>query len=150
MLAKGVQAHQERRLLDAIKAYREAVRLDPSYFEAHYNLGLAAYEAKNLPQALASLEEAVSIDPASAHARYQFGVALQQANYPEDAALEWQKLLSDHPDETRAHFALANLCAQQLNQKDLARQHYRKVLELDPRHAQALHIRYWLAANPPP
>ncbi|MEK7686431.1 MAG: tetratricopeptide repeat protein [Verrucomicrobiota bacterium] len=150
VLAKGVPAHQERRLLDAIKAYREAVRLDPSYFEAHYNLGLAAYEAKNLPQALASLEEAVSIDPASAHARYQFGVALQQANYPEDAALEWQKLLSDHPDETRAHFALANLCAQQLNQKDLARQHYRKVLELDPRHAQALHIRYWLAANPPP
>ncbi|MBI4325291.1 MAG: tetratricopeptide repeat protein [Chloroflexi bacterium] len=150
VLAKGVLAHQERRLLDAIKAYREATRLDPSYFEAHYNMGLAAYEAKNLPQALASLEEAVSLDPASANARYQFGVALQQANYSEDAAHELQQLLADHPDETRAHFALANLCAQQLNRKDLARQHYRRVLELDPRHAQALQIRYWLAAHPPP
>ncbi len=150
VLAKGVQAHQERRLLDAMKAYGEAAKLDPSYFEAHYNLGLAAYEAKSLPQALASLEEAVSIEPASANARYHFGVALLQANYPEDAAHELQKLLADQPGETRAHFALANLCARQLNRKDLARQHYRKVLELDPRHAQALHIRYWLAAHPPP
>jgi len=30
-----------------------------------------------------------------------------------------------------------------------ARQHYLKVLEVEPRHPQAGAIRYWLAANPP-
>ena len=46
---QALQAHRERRLTEAIDNYREAAILDPSFFEAHYNLGLAAYELKALP-----------------------------------------------------------------------------------------------------
>ena len=73
---------------------------------------------------------------------------LRRANHPQDAADELEKLLAVAPEEVRAHFSLANLYAQQLFQMAPAREHYRKVLELEPNHPQSTAIRYWLAANP--
>jgi len=125
------------------------VQLDPSLFEAHYNLGLAAAEAGDLALALTSYEMALAIQPASADARYNFALVLKQANYTTDAANELERLLAASPNEVRAHLALANLYAQQLNQPAKARPHYLKVLELAPRHSQVSAIQFWLASNPP-
>ena len=44
---------------------------------------------------------------------------------------------------------MANLYAEQLKQPQLAREHYSKVLELDPNHPKAERIRLWLVSNPP-
>ena len=49
---------------------------------------------------------------------------------------------------TRAHLALANLCAQSLHDPAQARRHYLQVLELDPKNPRTADIRFWLAANP--
>jgi Flp pilus assembly protein TadD len=146
--AEGVQAYQAGRLAEAIKAYRLATRQDPSLFEAHYNLGLVATEAGNLSLALSSYENALAIRPTSLDARYNFALALKQANCLTDAVIELERVLAKYPNETRAHLALGNLYAQHFGQPVKARQHYLKVLELDPRHSQAGAIRYWLAANP--
>jgi tetratricopeptide (TPR) repeat protein len=146
--AEGVQAYQARRLTEAITAYRLATRQDPSLFEAHYNLGLAATEAGNLSLALSAYENAMAIRPTSLDARYNFALVLKQADYLTDAALELERVLAKYPNEPRAHLALGNLYAQHFSQPAKARQHYLKVLELDPRHPQAGAIRYWLAANP--
>jgi tetratricopeptide (TPR) repeat protein len=126
-----------------------AARLDPSYFEAYYNLGLADTKIGNLPAALAAYEDALAVDPTSLEARYNFALVLKQANYIADAVKEFERVLVSYPNETRAHLALGNLYAQQLHQPAKARPHYVKVLEAEPRHPQARDIRYWLAANPP-
>jgi len=146
--ARGVQAYEERRWVDAVAAYRGATRSDPSFYEAQYNLGLASYEAGDLPTALAAYERALAIRPDSLNARFNFALALKRANHAVDAAGELEKVLATYPDETRAHLLLANLYAQQLFEPQLARKHYLKVLDLEPRHPQATSIRYWLAANP--
>jgi Flp pilus assembly protein TadD len=65
-----------------------------------------------------------------------------------DAVNELEKIVAASPDEVRAQLALGNLYAQKLNNPAQARRHYLKVLELDPRNAQANDIRYWLTANP--
>lgn len=148
MLALGVQAQRAGRLPEALQTYRQATQVDPSFFEAQYNLGLAAYEARNLPQSLVACEDALAINPDSAGARYNFALALRDSGYLQDAANELEKLLLLHADDARAHFALANLYAQKLDQPSLARQHYLRMLEIEPRHAQATTIRYWLAAHP--
>jgi len=57
------------------------------------------------------------------------------------------RILQSSPNETRAHLSLGNLFAQQLHQPQLAREHYLKVLQNDPRHPQSAEIRYWLSAN---
>ena len=148
LLAQGVRAQEQNRLSDAIETYRRAAKADPSFFDAHYNLGVAAYEAADLPQCLSAYEDALAVNPLSIKARFNFAVALQKADYPADAANEMEKLLTANPGEARAHFALANLCAQQLGQPAQARAHYLRLLELEPQHPQATAIRYWLEANP--
>jgi Flp pilus assembly protein TadD len=62
---------------------------------------------------------------------------------------ELEKVLASNPDESAAHLALGNLYAQQLHDTARAREHYLKVLELDPHGPQANNIRFWLSANPP-
>ena len=99
-------------------------------------------------QALYAYEYALAILPDSADVRYNFALTLKQAGYLQDAAGELEKVLQKNPSETRAHLTLANLYAQQLAQKTLAREHYLKVLETNPRHPKSADIRYWLAANP--
>ena len=147
-LAQGVRAQERNRLSEAIEEYHQATSADPSFFDGHYNLGVAAYEAGDLPQCLWSYEYALAINPVSVKARFNLALALQKANYPGDAAAELEKLLADNPSEARAHVALANLYAQQLGQPARAREHYLRLLELDPQHPQATAIRYWLEANP--
>jgi tetratricopeptide (TPR) repeat protein len=143
-----VQAQQAQRRSEAAQFYRQATQADPSLFEAHYNLGLVFTEAGNLPAALAAYEDALAVQPQSLDARYNFALVLKQGNYLVDAVIELERVLAIYPNEPRAHLALGNLYAQQFNQPAKARQHYLKVLEVDPRHPQAGAIRYWLTANP--
>jgi tetratricopeptide (TPR) repeat protein len=147
-LQQGIQTHQQRHFAAAIDFYRDAIDLDPSLFEAHYNLGLAWFEMKDPARALSAYEDALSINPTSFEARYNFALALERSRYYQDAARELEQVLSDHPSEVKAHLTLARLYAQQFNAPDLARPHYRKVLELDPRHPSASEIRYWLGTSP--
>ena len=68
-----------------------------------------------------------------------------------DAVNELKKVLAAQPDavrQARAHLALGNIYAQQLRDPALAREHYLKVLALDPQNPQATAIRFWLAGTP--
>lgn len=147
--AQGLQAFKAHHLAEAVQAYRSATRLDPSFFDAYYNLGLAAAAAGNLQTSLRAYESALAIQPDSTDTRYNFALVLRQANYIADAVNELEKLLAKSPDEARAHLALGNLYAQQLHQPANARPHYLRVLELDPHNKQASAIRFWLADTRP-
>jgi tetratricopeptide (TPR) repeat protein len=146
---QGLEAQKAHRLADSVRAYGRATQLDPSFFEAHYNLGLAQADAGELPSALTAYENALALRPESLDARYNFALALKQANFILDAANELEKLLATYPQENRANLALGNLYAQQLRQRDKARQCYLRVLQYDPRNPQAGAIRSWLTTNPP-
>ena len=125
------------------------MQLDPSLFEAHYNLGLVAAETGNLPLALRAYETALALEPSSNDARYNFALVLKRANCPRDAVNELEKIVAHSPNETRAHLALGNLYAQQLKQPTRAPQHYLKVIELEPQHPHASALNFWLASPHP-
>ncbi len=144
---QGERAQRAHDLEQAIGAYRSAVVLDPSFFEAFYNMGLAANQLGNLQLALSSYESAVAVRPQSSEARYNFALVLTSARYWLDAANELETVLAAHPNDVRSHLALANLYAQQLHLPDKARAHYLKVLVLDPANPQASQIRRWLAVT---
>jgi tetratricopeptide (TPR) repeat protein len=146
--AEGAQAQQAKQLPEAVAAYRRATQADPVYFEAYYNLGVVSVDAGNLPQALSAYETALVIQPDSHDARFNFALVLKRANYAVDAVKEFEKLLAKTPNDANAHYALANLYAQQLRQPAKAREHYEKVMELNPAFPQASAIHDWLWANP--
>ena len=81
-------------------------------------------------------------------ARYNFGLLLKQAGYVSDALDEWEKLVASHPNNAKGQLALANLYAQQLHDNAQAREHYLKVLEVDPHNGQADEIRHWITEHP--
>lgn len=145
--ARGALAHAEFRFKEGISEYREATRLDPAYYEAWFNLGLASAKVGDLAEALAAFEMGLALQPESSDARYSFALALKQGNYILDAANELKRLLAADPKDTRGHLMLGNICAQQLGMPDEAEAHYRKVLELDPKNSQAANIRFWLSSR---
>jgi tetratricopeptide (TPR) repeat protein len=146
--AAGSQAQQAGHLSEAAKDYKEAIAADPGYFDPYYNLGVVSARAGNLPQALVTYETALAIDPDSHDGRFNFALVLKQANYPVDAANELEKLVARFPNDPNVHYALASLYARQLHQLARAREHYQKVLKLDPTFSQASAIQDWLWANP--
>src|SRR5260370_7242031 len=113
-----------------------ATTIDPAYYEAYYNLGLAAAAAVESSTSLAAYENALAIRPESLDARYNFALVLKQANYPLDSVHELEKLLNSYPNETRAHLALGNLYAQFLHHPANARHHYFKLIKTNPKHPQ--------------
>jgi Tfp pilus assembly protein PilF len=58
-----------------------------------------------------------------------------------------EKVLARSPDDTNAHYALANVYVE-LRQPAKAREHYQKVLELNPAFPQAAAVHDWLWKNP--
>jgi tetratricopeptide (TPR) repeat protein len=146
--ADGRRAQETNRLAEAVKSYRAAAQLDPSFFEATYNLALTESLTGNTRASLNAYEHALAIRPESPEARYNFALVLEQANFPVDAANELEKLLSMAPGNVPAQLALGNLYAQKLKQPAKAREHYQKVLQSQPNNTQADAIRQWLAANP--
>ena len=145
---RGVKAQRAGNISLAIAEYQAAVKADPANYDAYYNLGLAALERGDARFSLWAYEIALALKPSGEDARYNFGLALKAGGYWQDAAEQFQKLIVENPSDARAHLSLANLCAQQLQQASLARDHYQRVLEINPKHAEAAKIRYWLAANP--
>lgn len=146
--ARGLQAQQAGQRAQALGAYQSAVKSDPAYFDAYYNLGVAALEAGDARLSLWANEIALALKPEYTDARHNLALALKTSGHYQDAADQWARVIRQTPGDARAHLALANLCAQQLRQPDQAREHYQKLLELNPRHPEAAKIRFWLAANP--
>lgn len=146
--AKGSEALQTKRYLEAANAFRSAVDADPSWFDAHLNLAAAALQGGRVVEALHAGETALALNPDSVQARYNFALALKRGNYILDAVVELERLLAANPGEADAHLVLGNIYAEQLRQAERARTHYLKVLELTPQHPRATAIRFWLKANP--
>jgi tetratricopeptide (TPR) repeat protein len=144
LVAEGLAAHKAGRLAEAQATYARAAQADPAHFPARFNLAVAAFEAGDLPRALTAYETALTLAPDDANARYGFALTLERAGYPLDAAAELEKILARDPRHVEAHLALANLCATTLDDRARAREHYLKVLQLQPNHPQAGQIKRWL------
>src|SRR5207237_1148066 len=129
---EGHKYEQAQQYADAMNSYQTAAAVDPGWFEAQYNYGVLAFRQRDFEHALAADEMALAIQPDSVDTRYNFALALKSAGYALDAVNELKKVIAASPKEARAHLALGNLYAKEMNDLTQARAHYLKVLELDP------------------
>jgi tetratricopeptide (TPR) repeat protein len=60
---------------DAVAAYRQALKLDPSYPEAHYNLGVVLDESGQRSEAIEHWRAAVRFRPGYAEAEQRLSAA---------------------------------------------------------------------------
>ena len=98
----GLLATREGGTDEAIRCFREAVRLSPDHLIALNNLGNGYRLQKNWPEARKSFERALEVSPADAEANYGLGMVLAQADDAARAYEFLQKALKSRPNYPEA------------------------------------------------
>jgi tetratricopeptide (TPR) repeat protein len=98
----------------AVVAYYEALRRDPTFAEAWFNLGVMAERDRRMAQALAHYRAAVSTRPNFADAVFNLALLLTEHDGYDEALPLWEKLVSLDPNAPEAARArrYALLCRQ--------------------------------------
>ena len=136
LVQRGGAAMRESRFVDAVSAYDQLVRLDPSDPLAHEYLGVALARQGKRDDALKQYAQALQLDPSSASAHYDIAILLIQERREEEAIVHFRQAVQLDPGLAMAHFQLANLLMRRGKDND-AEGEYETVVSLDPRNGFA-------------
>jgi len=116
--------------LDATVRFRDAIRLDENFADAHYNLGVAYQRMKAYDRALDELETAIDLDARDPRYHNALGtVRFRQEDYKR-AVRAFESALKLDPRHLKAQFSLAATFEKLGRTKD-ARAAWERYLELD-------------------
>jgi tetratricopeptide (TPR) repeat protein len=98
---------EESAPLEALKAYRRALELEPDHADACVNLGRLLHAEGSLKEAIAYYRKAIELAPGNAIALFNLGVALEDLKMDDEAVLAYR--LSAEAGCDDAHYNLARL-----------------------------------------
>ncbi|MGD1808517.1 TIGR03032 family protein [Dapis sp. BLCC M126] len=105
-LVKGNQLYQEGKLLEAIAAYQECLKLQPDLTRAKYNLGVALGDNQQYEAAINFLQEVINTEPDNADAHNSLAYAYSQKGELEGAIKHYEKAINLNGSFAKAHFNL--------------------------------------------
>jgi tetratricopeptide (TPR) repeat protein len=108
--------------LDAIDAYREAVRIKPGYYKAYVQLGNELDYAKLYNQAVVAYNKAIKLEPRNPSAYYELGVAQNSAKDYVQAVLSYKKAIALDSENVNAIYGLGLVYYNQNNKVGLKTQ----------------------------
>lgn len=125
-------AHQRHGELDrAEQGYRDALRLQPTYFEARHDLGRLLAEENRFSEAAVELKEAARLRPSHAPLLIDLGAALGRAGDLDGAVAALERALRLRPDDPAVYNDLG-MVAVSRKDFDTAATQFQKAVELDP------------------
>jgi tetratricopeptide (TPR) repeat protein len=116
----------------AIACFRKAIELDPTYAQAHYNLGNALRGQGKVDEAIASYRKAIELDPKTALPHHNLGIALYRKGQVNEAIVCLKKAIDLDPKDAQIHVNLGNALRGQ-GEVDAAFACFTRALEIDPR-----------------
>jgi tetratricopeptide (TPR) repeat protein len=123
-------------LPEAERCFRTAVKLQPGYPSANYNLGIVLTRTHRPAEAVPFFLTAINVEENFVDARVNAGIALTRIGRPADAVAQYQAALRLQPSSPDIHYNLG-LALGQLGRNDDAGREYEEALRLDPTLAQA-------------
>lgn len=120
----------------AIKAYREALRINPEIAVTWNNLGSAYDKSDQTDQAIKALREALRIDPEFAGAWANLGIAYSGIGQIDQAIKSFREALRINPEYAGAWNGVG-FAHGQAGQTDQAIKTYREALRINPEDANA-------------
>ena len=114
---------------EAINAYDEALRLNPSSVGAYNNRGFSKAKIGRFDEAIADYDEALRLDPDSVKAYYNRGNSKAEVGRFDEAIADYDEALRLNPDDANA-YNNRGLVKLQLRRIDEARQDFETALNL--------------------
>ena len=152
--AQAVALHEQGRLADAERIYRQILQQQPQHFGALHRLGIIALQTQHIRQAVELIGKAIALNANVAAAHNNLGKALLELKRPADALASFDRAIALAPDFAMAHnnrgMALENLRRPEEAsasydraigiRSDFAQAHHNRgnVLQALHRHAEAL------------
>lgn len=116
---------------DARVSFNEALKIDPNYEEAYYNLGLTHREEQSLT-AIELFEKAIELDPAYAMAHRELGWALSLLEDKDpDAEYHLRRAIELNDEDGWAHIYLGNILWRR-GDRDSAEECFKRAVEVWP------------------
>jgi tetratricopeptide (TPR) repeat protein len=116
---------------EAIRAYDNALHVDPEFADAHCNLGTVHYNRGERDRARACYEEALRYDSEHVEANFNLGNLLEEAGRREAALRRYKTAIRADPLFPDAQLNLA-LLYEKFELRRKAREHWRRYLQLVP------------------
>ena len=133
---KGVDFGKLKRYEEAIKAYEEAVKINPKNDDAWYNKGNGLARLKRYEEAIKAYEEAVKINPKYDKAWYNKGFCLGELKRYEEAIKAFEKTIELNPKYDKAWYNKGNVFGK-LKRYEEAIEAYEKAIEINPKNDKA-------------
>jgi len=127
---------QQGRPEEAMAEYREALRINPDYVNAHNNLGLALAQQGQTEEAIAEYRQALRINPDFPEPHNNLGDALAEQGRTEEAIDEYREAVRINPAFAEAHYNLGKALARQGRTGDAIAE-YREALRINSEYADA-------------
>jgi tetratricopeptide (TPR) repeat protein len=101
---KGIALASHGKLDEAIKAYDEAIKIDPQLAYTWVNKGAALGDLGRYDEAIQACDEAIRLDPNYAKAWYNKGFALYNQSKYDEAVQAFDKVIQIKPDFAEAYY----------------------------------------------
>jgi DNA-binding transcriptional MerR regulator len=124
------------RFADAIEAYSRAIEADPSFADAHCNLGTVYHQQERRDDARACYGRALECDPSHVEANLNLASLLEEQGRNEAALAHYKAALRVDPLRADAQLSTA-LLYEKLGLRRRAREHWRRYLQCSPAGAWA-------------
>lgn len=115
---------------EAVKAYREAVRLNPEFAEAYNNLGVSLTRLKKYEEAIECFHQAIRLKPGLPNPNYNLGNLYNYLGRYEEALKPLRQAISLNPNYREAYRELGDVYLL-LGRNEEAIEAYRQALRLN-------------------
>ncbi len=120
----------ERTAREAERAYRKAIKLDPSFANAYTNYGNLLFRRGEIKNAEAMYKKALNVDPKQPEALYNIGFLKYEQGDIIGALRNFKRALNSDPSFADAHFNAA-MVLEELGRFEESRIHWETYLVLD-------------------
>jgi len=116
---------------EAAQCYRRAIDLDPTFADAHCNLGSLLFNRGRRDDARRHFEQAVELAPRHVEGHLNLGTLCEEDGAEERALWHYRQALESDPRFPDIHVSIA-LIYEKLELLRTARVHWRRYLQLEP------------------
>lgn len=137
--AKGLEQFNSGKYEDAVKSYKEAIRLKKDYAEAHYNLGDAYFKLNQFKQAVEAYKQALKYQPNSPNTYNNLGTAHFKLGEHKKATEAYKAAIRLDPKSGTSYYNLGATYVERGNTKSALEQ-YKILKSIDAQQAQKLYL----------